>query len=136
MVLAVRRVLILEDDSGGREDLRRLLELWGHEVHVAGDWARALALSLSRRPDAVVMDLRLRDGDALYAIRRIKADCARVRVIAFSGWHEAEVGARAAGADAFVLKPDLDGLERLLRELPPRAAEAAPGKKDRATSGN
>jgi CheY-like chemotaxis protein len=60
------------------------------------------------------MDLALPGGDALEIIRRIKTENDEILVIAFSGWHHLEAAARAAGADAFVLKPDLEALERLL----------------------
>ena len=60
------------------------------------------------------MDLGLPDGDALDVIRRIKAEQAGITIIAFSGLRDAEAGACAAGADAFVVKPDVELLERVL----------------------
>ena len=107
-----RRVLVVDDDFESQIGLRELLGLWGYEVDVAEDGRRALELARSRCPDVVVMDLGLPQGDALHVIQLLGAD--GIRVIAFSGWDQAEVAARAAGADAFVLKPDLEWLERVL----------------------
>jgi len=107
-----RRVLVVDDDLESQSGLRELFGVWGYEVDVAEDGRRALELARRRRPDVVVMDLGLPQGDALHVIQLLSAD--GVRVIAFSGWDQAEVAARAAGAEAFVLKPDLEGLERVL----------------------
>ena len=55
------------------------------------------------------------DGNALGLIGHLKADDPPV-VVVFSGWAHLEKPARPAGADAFVLKPDFDGLARVLTE--------------------
>jgi CheY-like chemotaxis protein len=60
------------------------------------------------------MDLGLPDGDAVDVIRRIKTEHEGTIVVAFSGWHHLERAARAAGVDDFVLKPDVETLQRLL----------------------
>lgn len=48
-----RRVLIVEDHEFGREGLRVLLELNGHEVREADDGPRGLMLAISWQPDVV-----------------------------------------------------------------------------------
>jgi len=45
-----RRVLIVEDDADGREALRSLLELLGHEVEVAENGEQGIELTLAHRP--------------------------------------------------------------------------------------
>ena len=112
-----RRVLVVEDDPEGLEGLRELLTLWGYDVDVADDSKRALVLVGSRRPGTVVMDLGLPDGDALELIRLIKAETESTVVIAFSGWNHLETSARVAGADWFILKPDLTALEHVLARV-------------------
>src|SRR5262249_25614373 len=99
-----RRILLVDDDLESRTALSELFGVWGYEVEVAEDGKRALELARQGRPDVVVMDLGLPDGDALHVIQLLSAD--GIRVIAFSGWDQAEVVARAAGADAFVVKPN------------------------------
>jgi len=115
--MAPKRVLVVDDNSENVESVCELVRLWGHEVEAAEDGKQALAVAHERRPDAVIMDLGLPDGDALDVIRRIKAEHVGVTVVAFSGLRDAEAGARAAGADAFVLKPEVEALERVLVEL-------------------
>jgi len=112
--MAPQRMVVVDDDPDNLDSLCELVRLWGYEVAGATDGKRALTLALARRTDIVVMDLALPGGDALDVIRRIKSADDDIVVVAFSGWHHLEAAARAAAADAFVLKPDLDALEQLL----------------------
>ena len=115
--MAQKRVLVVDDNIENVESLCELVRQKGFEVEAAEDGEHALAAMRARRPDVVIMDLGLPDGDALDVIRRIKAEQVGVGIIAFSGLRDAEAGARAAGADAFVVKPDVETLERVLIEL-------------------
>lgn len=57
-------LLVVEDDALAREGLVRLLESWGAIVRVADDLATALGqLKEWPRPDVIVSDYRLRDGE-------------------------------------------------------------------------
>lgn len=124
--MAQKRVLVVDDNPDNLDSLSALLRLWGYQVDAAGDGKRALALSVTRRPHIVVMDLALPGGDALDVIRQLKTEDDDVVVIAFSGWDHLEAAARGAGADAFVLKPDLESLQRLLAYRRGPAAQPAP----------
>ena len=126
LVMALRRVLVVDDNADNLDSLCELLRAWGYEAEAAQDGKRALALVASWHPLIVVMDLGLPDGDALDVIQRIKADDDDIVIIAFSGWKHLEVAARAAGAGAFVLKPDLDSLESLLARRRPAMAQRGP----------
>ena len=121
-----RRVLVVDDDADNLDSLCELLRVWGYDVEAAQDGKRALALVASWHPLMIVMDLGLPDGDALDVIQRIKTDDDDIVIIAFSGWKDLEAAARAAGAGAFVLKPDLDSLETLLAYRRPPLAERGP----------
>ena len=123
------RVLVVDDDPENLTAMCELLAFWGYEAEGVGDGKAALDAAGRRRPDVAVMDLGLPDGDALHVMQQLKA--LGIFVIAFSGWDKAEAGALAAGADAFVLKPNLDALEQLLWNVQPRAADA-PTKKARS----
>jgi signal transduction histidine kinase len=63
--LAGRRVLVVENDPGMRQAFAMLLGGWGMEVSDAGDieTARAAARVRGRRPDLVLTDYRLDDGE-------------------------------------------------------------------------
>ena len=107
-----RRVLVVEDDTEGRIALAELLALWGYEVVAADDGTHAIELTVAQRSEIVVLDLGLADRSGIDRVARLKAEGAFV--VAYSGWHMLEADARAAGAEAFVLKPDLRQLERAL----------------------
>jgi CheY-like chemotaxis protein len=124
--MAPKRIVAVDDHPDNLDSLCALLRLWGYEVDAAEDGHRALALALERHADIVIMDLALPGGDALDVIRKIKAEDDDIIVVAFSGWQHLESAALKAGADAFVLKPDLDALERLLAYRRGPAGERRP----------
>jgi CheY-like chemotaxis protein len=122
-----RRVLIVDDDADGRISLRELLAVWGYDAEEAHDGARAIELSLVTRPDIVVLDLGLPDRDGVGLIARFKAEGAFV--IAYSGWQHLRAGAHAAGADAFVLKPEILELRAALAAAKAVCCESEPARK-------
>ena len=122
------RVLIVDNDDQSLKALCELLNLWGYEVDRAGLTEQIVAEALARRPNAVVMDLGLPDSGALNSIRLIKTQGANIYLIAVSGWSALERAALRAGADAFVLKPDLQILEGLLARLDVRSEPTSAAK--------
>ena len=68
------RVLIAEDETIIRLDLRGLLERAGHEVvGEARDGDEAVALAERARPELVIMDVKMPRLDGIEAARRIVA---------------------------------------------------------------
>ena len=64
-----RRVLVIEDDASSRYGLRSLLESEGYEVGEAASLAEAEELALKERPDVVILDITLPDGDGAEWLR-------------------------------------------------------------------
>lgn len=58
-------ILAIDDEVAVREAMRELLGSWGYTVQVAGSGAEAMAEleRLPQRPDLIICDLRLRDGE-------------------------------------------------------------------------
>jgi signal transduction histidine kinase/CheY-like chemotaxis protein len=105
---ARRRVLIVEDDADGREALRTLLELAGHEVHEAADGHGGLRAALDLRPDVAFIDVGLPGLDGLDVARALTAnDGPRPRLVALTGYGQPEDQRRArdAGFDEHLTKP-------------------------------
>ena len=75
-----RRVLIVEDDEDGREALVRLCRRTGHDCSAAPNRAEALAMIVSRPPDAIVLDLMLPDGSGIEVLRVVREHAFPVRV--------------------------------------------------------
>ena len=111
-----RHVLVIEDDVDGSEALRSLLELQGHRVAVAASGQVGIDTALRTQPEVIIIDLGLPDADGCEVARRIKSQPGPWSpfVVAYSGYHNFEDRARSAGCDAFVLKPEIQQLERLV----------------------
>ena len=103
----------MDDNEDIRISLQEALSVAGYEVEVADDAARAWEVAHRTRPDMLVLD-----SDALDVIQRVKKENPGVFVVVFSGWTRIEAQARAAGADAFVLKPDFEALMQVLTARP------------------
>ena len=111
------RVLIADDSAHARDGLRALLVTWP-EVEVIGEAANgqeAVGLVAERRPDVVLMDLQMPVMDGLQATRAIKNGWPAVTVVVLTLHAGQQSAARAAGADAFVIKGSAS--ERLLVAL-------------------
>ena len=104
------RVALVDDQSLLRAGLRALLDAEdGIEVvGEAGDGDAAVALARERRPDVVLMDVRMPGVDGLEATRRIAGDAelAAVRVVVLTTFEldEYVFEALRAGAAGFLLK--------------------------------
>ena len=77
-------VLLIEDDRGTHSALRKILGKLGWEVHSAMTVSSGLSL-LDLKPDAVVLDLMLPDGDGEEILRKIRADQLETKVAITTG---------------------------------------------------
>jgi two-component system, OmpR family, KDP operon response regulator KdpE len=106
MTLAMHLVLVIEDDKGIQDVLRILFESSGFRV-VASDTAR-MGENDARlhRPDVIVVDLALPDGDGVNVIQAIRAWSPVPIIVLSARTAEAErVRAFESGADDYVVKP-------------------------------
>lgn len=122
-------VLVVDDYREAREMYVAWLEVSGFRVAQASTAVDALALAAAEPPAAILMDLSLPGVDGFEATRRLKADprTRQAPVVAMTGHVEAQVAAaaRAAGCDAFVLKPShAPEVVRIIGELIARSAAA------------
>ncbi len=108
------RVVLVDDQTLLREGFRRLLELEGNGIQVAGtagDGLEALALveRLTRAgspPDVVLMDVRMPRLDGVQATRQLLARWPAVRVMMLTTFDDEEyiVEGLRAGATGYLLK--------------------------------
>ncbi len=116
------RILVVEDNHDGRESLRDLLEIWGHEVETAANGPDGVEAALNYLPDVALIDIGLPGLDGNEVAQRIRAalDGDAMVLIAMTGYGQPEDRRRAlqAGFDAYLVKPvDPDELARNLQEL-------------------
>ncbi len=98
-------VVVVDDHEVLRTGLRYVLE--PHNIRVVGETAdleEAKTLVAGHRPDVVVVDVRLAEHDGVELIKDLARK--RTRVIAYSGYSDDRLLARAidAGAMGFVVK--------------------------------
>lgn len=105
--MSQRRILIAEDESISRMDLREILENLGYlVVGEAGDGRSAVNMARELRPDLVVMDLKMPEMDGIAASRVLAADkIAPVLVMTAYSDPEYVEGASAAGVMGYLVKP-------------------------------
>jgi signal transduction histidine kinase/CheY-like chemotaxis protein len=102
------RVLSVEDNPFGRVVLNTILTELGHHAEFIGRGEDAVNRLTQGAFDAVLMDMVLPGIDGIEAIgriRKMRPPFGRIPVIGISGRGEDEAAARAAGADAFLVKP-------------------------------
>ena len=125
------RLLVVDDDRGLRDVLRRALTLAGYEVVLAETGSEALAEVAAVVPDAVVLDIGLPDIDGLEVCRLLRREGNRVPVLMLTARDAVSdrIDGLDAGADDYLVKPfDVDELQG------PAAGAAAPRGREPATS--
>jgi CheY-like chemotaxis protein/nitrogen-specific signal transduction histidine kinase len=122
------RLLSVEDNPFGRVVLNAILTELGHQAEFIGRGEAAPERIAQGAFDAVLMDMVLPGIDGVEAIRRIRAlepPLGRIAIIGVSGRGDEEAASRAAGADAFLVKPvSPRALATALLEATRRAAAA------------
>jgi len=101
-------VLSVEDNPFGRVVLNTILTELGHHAEFIGRGEDAENRLAQGAFDAVLMDMVLPGIDGIEAIRRIRnlrPPLGHIPIIGISGRGEDEAASRAAGADAFLVKP-------------------------------
>jgi two-component system, sensor histidine kinase len=122
------RILSVEDNPFGRVVLNAVLTELGHQAEFIGRGEAATERIAQGGFDAVLMDMVLPGITGIEAIRRIRAlgpPFGRIAIIGVSGRGDDEAASRAAGADAFLVKPvSPRALATALLEATRRAAAA------------
>ena len=116
------RILLVEDNEMNRDMLSRRLVRRGFEVLIAENGQSGVDLTVSERPDLVLMDMSLPVMDGWEATRRLKADpnTSGIPIIALSAHAMASDREMAleAGCDDYDSKPvDLTRLVRKIEQL-------------------
>jgi DNA-binding NtrC family response regulator len=133
-------VLIVDDERGIREGLAAAVEGAGHRALPAPGLAEARRLIAAEPVDAILLDIRLRDGDGLDLLRELRGGAHReIPVVVATAYGDSDrtIEAMRDGAFDYVTKPFdlpllLSTVERALRQrnlqrsLPTRASPPTP----------
>lgn len=100
------KVLIVDDEPNIRHFLRVSLGTQGYEVVEAETVRGAITLAAAERPDLVILDLGLPDGDGLSVVRSLRG-WAEIPILILSvrGHEGDKIAALDAGADDYLTKP-------------------------------
>jgi two-component system, OmpR family, phosphate regulon sensor histidine kinase PhoR len=112
------RILVVDDEFGMREGMKRLLQLQGHEVDTAANGAEGIEKGLANEYDLYFIDLKMPDLDGAEVLRSIKLgypEAICVVVTAFASIDSA-VTTTQLGAYRYIPKPfDPDELESIVK---------------------
>ena len=113
------RILYVDDHEDSAEMMKLLLAPMDYEVVIAMTMEEALNLAKSEQFDLFVLDKKLPDGSGIELCKQLGQLNPRIPCIFYSGdayeMHRQE--AAAAGADAYIPKPDVDALIETVHRL-------------------
>ena len=111
-------ILIVDDEENLLEFYKIELQKEGYEVLTASTGKEAMTLLKQKRPDAVVMDVKMPNMDGIEALGKIVARYKQMPVIIHTAYPIYQEDFRAWTAEAYVLKSsDLRDLKRTLQEV-------------------
>ncbi len=101
------RMLIADDHAVVRAGLRSMVS--GSDIEIvaeAADGTEALALAAERRPDVVLLDVRMAEVDGITCLGRLRTDLPDLPVLMFSAYDNPTYIARAValGAAGYLVK--------------------------------
>ena len=113
------RILVVDDNQDSAISMTLLLELQGHEVHVAHAGVTALRVASDKRPDVILLDIGMPGMNGYEVARQLRAqDCfADTLLVAITGYGRASdvKQTESAGFDHHLVKPvDYEKLQAVL----------------------
>lgn len=121
------RILLVDDEPQIRRILRAALATQHYNVLEAGSVREAISTATAERPDLVILDLGLPDGDGITVVRSLRAwTDLPILILSVRGQEADKVAALDAGADDYLTKPFSTGelLARLRAALRRRVRES------------
>ncbi len=121
MQIKPRRVLVVDDNEDAAQTLGMLLEMSGHEVHLAHDGEQAVAMARELKVDVALVDIGLPKLNGYGVAQSIRSESwgEQMVLVALTGWAQDEDKRRAlaAGFNFHLTKPvDPDQVEALIAQ--------------------
>jgi two-component system chemotaxis response regulator CheY len=104
----VATIMIVDDSTVMRRNIRTLLERAGHKVVAeATDGREVLASYINHKPDLVTMDINMINMDGIEALQILLKSFPQAKVVMISaaGQKQQVLDAIKAGAKSYVVKP-------------------------------
>jgi signal transduction histidine kinase len=121
------RILVVDDNQDSAISMTLLLELQGHEVHVAHAGPAALRLAAEKRPDVILLDIGMPGMNGFEVAKQLRAqdEFADTLLVAITGYGRASdvKQTQSAGFDHHLVKPvDYDKLQAVIASGPRNAS--------------
>lgn len=121
-------ILVVDDNVDIADTMKELMEVLGHKVDVAYSGGEGIRRAQQLRPDAIMLDIGLKDMTGYDLIRSLRADAQTrdIYLLACSGFSGDEDKREAfdAGVDDYLVKPvDIDTLATLELRRPKKDVE-------------
>ena len=114
------RILFIDDDILTLDLMGKVAELLGYEALLSSNASSALEIAVNDKPDLILVDLSLPDGDGIGVIQTLRSlpATAAIPVFLLSAGiaSKTEEAAKLAGAEGCLEKPiSLDVLNRVIK---------------------
>ncbi len=115
------RVLIVDDEAGMRQSLRRIMLAKGFEVEVAASGAEAIEIAGDYQPQVLLLDIRMPGLNGVETYRQLKQLCPDATAIFMTAYSSAHLTDEAMeeGAATVLSKPvNIDDVCDLVKKAP------------------
>lgn len=109
-----KRIMVIDDEASIRQSLEEALTDADYTVRTSASLKEAETVIVEFRPHVILLDMRLKDGNGLDFIQKIKAFDEEIKTIIITAYGDIQsaVSAVKAGAMEYITKPfDLDEIE-------------------------
>jgi DNA-binding NtrC family response regulator len=113
----MKKLLIVDDESGIVEEVKAYFEEEGYEVYTADTAKEGIDALEKHKPDLILLDMKLPDMSGIQVLKICKSTLPNTKVIVNTGYVDQNIidEAERLGRDAFLQKPF--NLERLQQEI-------------------
>ena len=103
----MKKILVVDDESGIVEEIQIFFEEEGFEVHTADSAKDGIAVLRRERPDLLILDMKLPDMSGIEVLKISKKEFPATKVIVNTGYVDQKIIDEASelGRDAFLNKP-------------------------------
>lgn len=117
------KVLVIDDERGPRESLRMVLK-YDYEIFLADRVDGGVELLREKRPDLVIMDIRMPEKSGIEGLQEIREIDPDVSIVMLTGYGDLETAQQAIryGANDYLQKPfDTDDIQAVVRKYVDRS---------------
>jgi PAS domain S-box-containing protein len=117
--MTARKLLLVDDETGIRNLLNRVLSKEGYDLREAENGDEAIALAKEDEPDLVLCDIKMPGKDGIQVLEELKQISPEIEVIMLTAYStvESAVQAMKLGAVDYIKKPfDVDELKVIIRK--------------------